>query len=65
VNGSSIRLCWHVIVLAEAGVFLLSRLNPYIDKIIGNQQCGFRHNRSTTDQIFCIRQILEKKWKNK
>ena len=23
---------------------------------------GFRHNRSTTDRIFCIRQILEKKW---
>jgi hypothetical protein len=22
----------------------------------------FRRNRSTTDQIFCIRQILEKKW---
>jgi hypothetical protein len=23
---------------------------------------GFRHNRYTTDQIFCIHQILEKKW---
>jgi hypothetical protein len=28
----------------------------------GNHQCGFRCNRSTIDQIFCIRQILEKKW---
>jgi hypothetical protein len=41
---------------------ILSRLSPYIDEIIGDHQCGFRHNRSTTDQIFCIRQILEKKW---
>jgi hypothetical protein len=40
---------------------LLSRLVPYIDEIIGNHQCGFRRNRSTTDQIFCICQILEKK----
>jgi hypothetical protein len=31
---------------------LLSRLAPYIDEIIGDHQCGFRHNRSTTDQIF-------------
>jgi hypothetical protein len=22
----------------------------------------FRRNKSTTDQIFCIRQVLEKKW---
>jgi hypothetical protein len=41
---------------------LLSRLSPYIDEIIGDHQCGFRCNRSTTDQLFCIRQILEKKW---
>jgi hypothetical protein len=34
-----------------------------IDEIIGDHQCGFRCNRSTTDQIFCIRQILDKKWK--
>jgi hypothetical protein len=40
----------------------LSRLSPFIDEIIGNLQCGFRHNRSTTDQIFRIRHILEKKW---
>jgi hypothetical protein len=32
------------------------------DEIIGDHQCGFRRNRSTTDQIFCIRQLLEKKW---
>jgi hypothetical protein len=41
----------------------LPRLSPYIDEIIGDHQCGFRCNRSTTDQIFCILQILEKKWK--
>ena len=41
---------------------LLSRLIPYADEIIGDYQCGFRRNRSTTDHIFCIRQILEKKW---
>jgi sorting nexin-29 len=41
---------------------LLSRLGSYIDEIIGDHQCGFRHNRSATDQIFCIHQILEKKW---
>jgi hypothetical protein len=42
---------------------LLARLNPCADEIIGDHQCGFRRNRSTTDQIFYIRQILEKKWK--
>jgi sorting nexin-29 len=41
---------------------LLSRLIPYAAEIIGDHKCGFRHNRSTTDQIFYIRQILEKKW---
>jgi len=41
---------------------LLSRLIPYAKEIIGDHQCGFRRNRSTTDHRFCIRQILEKKW---
>jgi len=44
---------------------LLSRLIPYAKEIIGDHQCDFRRNRSTLDQIFCIRQILEKKWENK
>jgi hypothetical protein len=38
----------------------LSRLTPCADAIIGDHQCGFRRNRSTTDHIFCIRQILRK-----
>ena len=41
--------------------FPLSRLTPYAEEIIGDHQCGFRRNRLTTDRIFCIRQILEKK----
>ena len=41
---------------------LLSRLTPYAEEIIGDHQCGFRHNRSITNYKFCIRQILEKKW---
>jgi len=41
---------------------LLSRLTPYAKEINGDHQCGFRRNRSTIDHIFCIRQILEKKW---
>ena len=40
----------------------LSRLTPYAKEIIGDHQCGFRCNRSTIDHVFCIRQILEKKW---
>jgi hypothetical protein len=30
---------------------LLSRLDLYVDEIIGGHQCGFRRNISTTDQI--------------
>ena len=41
---------------------LLSRLTPYAEEIIWDHQCGFLHNRSTTDHLFCIRQMLEKKW---
>jgi hypothetical protein len=41
---------------------LLSRLIPYADEFIEVHQCGIRRNRSTTGQIFYIRQILEKKW---
>jgi hypothetical protein len=40
---------------------LLARLIPYADEIIGVHRCVFQRNRSMTDQIFYIRQILEKK----
>ena len=41
---------------------LLSRLTPYAKKITEGHQFGFRRNRSTTDRIFFIHQILEIKW---
>jgi hypothetical protein len=33
---------------------LLCRLTAYADEISGDHYCGFQHNRSTTDQMFCI-----------
>jgi len=42
---------------------LLSKLIPNAEGIIGDHQCGFCSNKSTTDHIFCIRQTLKKKWK--
>ena len=43
-------------------IILLVRLTPYAEEIIGDHQCGFRRNRSATDNLFCIYQIREKKW---
>lgn len=39
---------------------LHSRLQPYDERIVGKYQCGFRPGKSTVDQIFTIKQILEK-----
>jgi hypothetical protein len=36
------------------------RLNPYTEVILGDYQCGFRRDRSTTHQIFALKNILEK-----
>jgi len=33
---------------------LLENLTPYVNEIIGDHQCEFCHNRSTTNQIFYI-----------
>ena len=39
---------------------LYLRILPYTNKIIGNYQCGFQPGKSTLNQIFSLRQILEK-----
>ena len=40
---------------------LVSRLTPYAEEMFEDLKCGFRHNRSTIDYVFYIRQILQKK----
>ena len=39
---------------------ICERLRPYMAASIGPYQCGFRPGKSTIDQIFTLRQILEK-----
>lgn len=39
---------------------VLERLKPYVERRIGNYQAGFRKGKSTSDQIFSMRQIAEK-----
>jgi hypothetical protein len=42
-------------------IILLSRLAPHAKEIIGDHQCEFQRNRSTTDHILFIRQMFQKK----
>lgn len=39
---------------------LLKKLEIFYEEIVGEYQCGFRKNRSTTDQIFVVRQAMQK-----
>jgi CxxC motif-containing protein len=39
---------------------LFNRLLPYLETTIVDYQCGYRGERYTVDQIFTVRQILEK-----
>ncbi|XP_039450571.2 uncharacterized protein LOC120429605 [Culex pipiens pallens] len=39
---------------------LWSKLRPLTETFVGEYQCGFRAGRSTTDQMFTLRQILDK-----
>ena len=38
----------------------LNRLEPQVEKIIAEEQAGFRAGRSTTEQIFNLRILCEK-----
>jgi hypothetical protein len=40
-------------------IILLPRLTLHVTEVTGDHQCGFRRNRSTTDQIFYIRHRLD------
>ena len=38
---------------------LLARyIEPYVEELLGDYQCGFQKGRSSMDQIFCLRMIL-------
>jgi len=51
--------CWHLHTNLSA--VLLLRLTPYVEKTIGDHQCEFQSNKSTTDHICWICLILVKK----
>jgi hypothetical protein len=42
---------------------LRDRLEPVAERITGEYEAGFRKGRSTIDQIFTLKQTLEKCWK--
>lgn len=39
---------------------LYNRLVKYVEQVLSDYQCGFRPNKSTSDQISVMRQIPEK-----
>jgi len=41
---------------------ILSRIKETAENAIGDYQGGFRPGRSTTDQIFIVRQLIQKTW---
>jgi len=41
----------------------LGKIKPYIEKVMGDYQNGFRDGRSVIDNIFALKIINEKCWK--
>jgi len=38
----------------------LERINPFVEEIVGNYQCGFRRGKFTIHHVFELRQIMSK-----
>ena len=38
---------------------ILGKINQHAERILEEQQCGFRQERSTMEQIFVVQQIME------
>lgn len=43
-------------------ILVKQKLEPIAESLIGEYQAGFRTNRSTSDQLLTLKQILEKTW---
>ena len=41
---------------------ILGKIKPYIEKVMGNYQNGFRDGRSVIDNIFSLKIIHKKLW---
>jgi len=41
---------------------ILGKVKPYIGKVMGDNQNGFRDGRSVIDNIFALRIMKEKLW---
>jgi len=41
---------------------ILGKIKPYIEKVMGDYQNGFRDGRSVIDNIFGLKMINEKLW---
>lgn len=62
VCGNYRGICLLSIGYKVYAMLLERRLRPYYQREVGNYQAGFRQGQSTTDQLFSIRQLLEKYW---
>jgi hypothetical protein len=60
-------ICHLLVLLRAHPVFHISRIRvklvPHAEDIIGEYQGCFQRGRSTVDQIFTTKQILERCWK--
>jgi hypothetical protein len=44
---------------------ILGKIKPYIEKVMGDYQNGFRDRRSVINKVFALKIINEKLWENK